>query len=66
MTKQTRDKAIKVIRDNFEYLDDVIKHTIVNLLNDEDIIEGDNEFVWELQYIYDIYVATKKYGRQLT
>lgn len=66
MTKQTRDKAIKVILDNFEYLDDVIKHTIVNLLNDEDIIEGDNEFVWELQYIYDIYVATKKYGRQLT
>lgn len=66
MTKQTRDKAIKAIRDNFEYLDDVIKHTIVNLLNDEDIIEGDNEFVWELQYIYDIYVATKKYGRQLT
>ena len=66
MTTQTRDKAIKAIRDNFEYLDDVIKHTIVNLLNDEDIIEGDNEFVWELQYIYDSYVATKKYGRQLT
>lgn len=66
MTKLTRDKTIKVIRDNVEYLDDVIEHTIVNLLEDEGIIEGDNEFVWKLQYIYDVYVAGKKYGRQPT
>lgn len=66
MTKLTRDKAIKVLKENVEYLDDVIEHAVVNLLEDEGITEGDNEFVWELQYIYDVYVATKKYGRQLT
>lgn len=66
MTKSTRDKAIKVIRDNLEYLNDVIENAIVNLLEGEGIIEGDNEFVEELQYTYDIYVVRKKYGRQLT
>lgn len=66
MTKLTRDKAIKVLGENVEYSDDVIEQTIVNLLEDEGIIEGDNEFVRELQYIYDGYVASKKYGRQIT
>lgn len=66
MTKLTRDKAIKVLGENVEYSDDVIEQTIVNLLEDEGIIEGDNEFVRELQYIYDVYVASKKYGRQIT
>lgn len=66
MTKLTRDKAIKILGENVEYLDDVIEQSIVYLLNEEGIIEGDKEFVWELQYIYDIYVATKKYRRQIT
>ncbi len=66
MTELTRTKATNLIQRHFEYLDDVIEHAIVNLLNDEGILEGDNEFVWELQYIYDVYVARKKYGRQLT
>jgi hypothetical protein len=62
MTKLTKDKAIKVIQNNLEYLDDVVEAAIVNLLEDE----GDNDFVLELQYIYDTYVGREKYGKQLT
>ena len=65
MTKLTKDKAVEILRENVGYLDDIIEHSIINLLEDEGITEADNEFVRELQYIYDNYVATKKYGRQL-
>ncbi len=66
MTKLTKDRAIKVIQNNLEYLDDVVEAAIVNLLEDEGIDEGDNDFVLELQYIYDTYVGREKYGKQLT
>ena len=66
MIEQTSQKARNIVQNNLAYLDEVVEATIVNLLEDEGIVEGDKEFVWELQYIYDIYVARKKYGRQLT
>jgi hypothetical protein len=63
MTELTKDKAIKVIQNNLEYLDEVIESAIVNLLEEEGIDEGDNDFVLELQYIYDTYVGREKYGK---
>ena len=59
-------KARSVIQNNLEYLDEVIEAAIVNLLEDEGIEEGDNEFVLELQYIYDTYIEKEKYGKQST
>lgn len=66
MTKLTKNKAVKIIQNNLAYLDDVIENAIVNLLEDENVTEGNNEFIRELQYIYDTYVSEEKYGRQLT
>ncbi len=65
VTKLTRSRAEKLIRNNVEYFDEVVEAAIVNLLEDEGIDEGDNYFVGELQYLYDVYVVRKKYGRQL-
>jgi len=65
VTKLTRSRAEKLIRNNVEYFDEVVEAAIVNLLEDEGIDEEDNYFVGELQYLYDIYVVRKKYGRQL-
>lgn len=61
MTKQTNQKAKNIVQKNLVYLDEVIKAAIVNLLEDAGI-ENDNEFVIELQRIYETYVAGEKYG----
>ena len=66
MTELMKRKARSVIQNNLEYLDEVIEAAIVNLLEDEGIEEGDNEFVLELQYIYDTYIEKEKYGKQST
>ncbi len=58
-------KAEKIVSDNFEYFDEVVEAAIVNLLEDEGVTEGDNDFIGELQYTYDIYVGAKKYGRKI-
>ena len=65
MTKLTEQKAGKIIRDNFEYLDEVVETAIVNLLEDEGVDEGENDFAAELQYIYDVYVGEEKYGGKI-
>jgi len=65
MTEKTKIKAGNIIKNNFEYLDEVVEAAIVNLLENERIDEGDNEFVLELQHLYDTYVGREKYGKQL-
>ena len=65
MLESTKIKAEKMMRGNFEYLDEVVEAAIVNILEDEKIEEGDNDFVAELQYLYDIYVAKEKYGKNI-
>ncbi len=65
MTELMRSKAIKVIENNLAYLDEVVEAAIVNLLEDEGIVEGDNELVSELQRIYDTYIGEEKYGRRI-
>ena len=66
MTELTRIKAIKLIQRHSEYFDEVVEAAIIDLLEEDGITEGDREFIWELQYIYDSYVGKEKYGRQLT
>ncbi len=65
VSKSTKFKAEKIMRGNFAYLDEVVKSAIVSILNEEKIEEGDNYFVAELQYKYDIYIAERKYGRKI-
>lgn len=65
VSELTKIKAEKIIKENFEYLDEVVEAAIVNILEDVKIEEGDNYFVAELQYTYDIYVAERKYGRKI-
>lgn len=66
MTELMERKARSVIENNLEYFDDVIEAAIVNLLENEGIDEVDNDFVLELQYIYDTYVGKEKYGKRFT
>lgn len=51
ISESTKIKAEKIIRENFEYLDEVVEATIVNILEDMKIEEVDNNFVAELQHI---------------
>ncbi len=64
MAELVKDKAGNIILNNLEYLDEVIEATIINLLEEENI-DCEQEFMSELQYIYDTYVAREKYGKQL-
>ncbi|MCY7347823.1 MAG: hypothetical protein LH614_16620 [Pyrinomonadaceae bacterium] len=64
MTEETNQKAKSLIQNNLAYLDEVVEAAVVNLLEDEGI-ECDNEFVAELQYIYDVYVGGKKHGGKI-
>ena len=57
MTELTKHKAKSLIENNRNYLDKVIEAAIVNLLEDAGIDDGDNDFVLELQYIYDTYLC---------
>ncbi len=59
-----RNKAINIIQNNVEYLDEVVEAAIVNLLEDEGVDEGDGDFVAELQQIYEAYIGGAKYGRR--
>ncbi|MCY7374769.1 MAG: hypothetical protein LH472_02200 [Pyrinomonadaceae bacterium] len=65
LTELMEQKDKKIIRENFAYLDEVVEAAIVNLLEDEGVKGGDNDFVRELQYIYDVYVGGEKYGRKI-
>lgn len=65
MTELMRNKAVKIIQDNVEYLDEVVEAAIVNLLEDAGVKGGDNDFVAELQKIFEKYIAGAKYGRQI-
>lgn len=62
MKESTKIKARKIVENNLEYLDEVIEAALVNLLADEDV-ESDNEFITELQLIYERYVGEEKYGK---
>ncbi|CAN5783195.1 hypothetical protein BH20ACI4_BH20ACI4_24670 [soil metagenome] len=65
MPKSIKSRAEKIVLNNLEYFDEVVEAAIVNLLEDE-VIDGEyDSFVEELQYLYDIYVVRKKYGKQL-
>ena len=64
MTEETNQKAKNLIQNNLTYLDEVVEAAVVNLLEDEGI-ECDNEFVVELQHIYDVYVGGEKYGGKI-
>ncbi|MGI8555408.1 MAG: hypothetical protein ACR2LT_03500 [Pyrinomonadaceae bacterium] len=62
MKESTKIKARKIVENNLEYLDEVIEAALVNLLADEGV-ESDNEFITELQLIYERYVGEEKYGK---
>jgi hypothetical protein len=66
MKELAKRKAKSLVENNLEYLDEIIESAIVNLLEDNRIDVQDNDFVLELQYIYDTYVGKEKYGKQLT
>ena len=51
MTEVTKNKAISLVRNNFNFLDDVVKFAIINLLEDADI-ECEKDFLAELQNIH--------------
>ena len=55
----------KLIQNHFEYFDEVVEAAIINLLEDENIEDDSENSVEELQYIYDMYVASEKYGKKL-
>jgi hypothetical protein len=59
------NKAKKLIQNNFEYLDEVVESAILNVLEDAGVEEESGNIVEELQYIYDTYVAEKKYGKKI-
>jgi hypothetical protein len=63
MTDIVKNEARNILRNNFEYLDEVIEAAIINLLEDENI-DCEQEFILELQYAYDTYVGREKYGKQ--
>lgn len=63
MIEVMKRKARIVVQNDLEYLDEVVEAAIVNLMEDEGV-KGDNEFITELQRIYDTYVGGEKYGNQ--
>lgn len=63
MTDLVKNEARNIIRNNFEYLNEVIEATITNLLEEENI-DCEREFISELQYLYDNYVGRQKYEKQ--
>lgn len=65
VSESTKIKAEKIIEENFEYLDEVVEAAITKILEDVKIEEGGNNFVAELQYAYDLYIAERKYGRKI-
>ncbi|HXG83453.1 MAG TPA: hypothetical protein VNI84_05430 [Pyrinomonadaceae bacterium] len=63
MTELMKRKAEDVVQNNLVYLDEVVEAAIVNLMEDAGV-DCDNEFITELQRIYETYVGGEKYGRQ--
>jgi hypothetical protein len=65
ITELKEQKVRKIVRENFEYFDEVVEAAIINLLEDE-VVEGSgNDFVVLLQYTYDVYIGEIKYGRKI-
>jgi len=65
MTELMKHKAKSVVQSNLIYLDEVIEATIVNLLADEGI-DCDQEFLPELQEIYNKYISKEEINKQNT
>lgn len=65
MTEFMSNKAVDVIENNLEYLDEVVEAAIVNLMEDEGVEGIDNDFIAELQKIFEEYAAGAKYGKQI-
>lgn len=66
MSELEMDKARRLIQNNFEYFDEVVESAIIDLLEEAGIGRLGNNFVEDLQYTYDIYIAVKKYGKKIS